>query len=570
MALSDPAADPADADGPENGAAHGAAARGTAPGGAGPRAAEPPAADSGDAAASVESRRRFLVKTYAPPVLIAIGIGIICLMNHFHGVDWGDDFALYMRQAKALNIGNVGEVIRDNRYTVDNSGWHTFSPYLYPWGWPLLVAPLYALVGQNFEAVKVLEVVALCGFLVFFYDLVRRRAGAFPAALMTLLIGLSPSYVGATDTVLSDLPYLGVVGLTLWWIDRCRRQGILGCRRRQLVIIGLLVAFAFNIRREGFTLLIPVAALQFAELAATVRRTRSVRVLRNARWKEVLLPFGTFASAAVAFQLLLPTTFLPKIPGAGLKNARPNISYYRNILAENVGLKASGYPMRVFHSHMLAERLLVLLAVLAVIGLVARLIGGLTEDIPLAAYLCAASLIMLTSPYQEGRYLFSITPFLVYFAYQALPALAQLSGLRRPNHVLLAAALPMIALAGLVNLNARATKQSTDYHRTYKFTVNGPNKPLSQDMFAAVERYTRGDDVILFFRARAMTLFTDRVALQGTDLDQMLPRVDWYVMEKGSTYSQTPLSDTEGAARGLTKVWENDDWVIWRVPRRAP
>jgi hypothetical protein len=89
-------------------------------------------------------------------------------------------------------------------------------------------------------------------------------------------------------------------------------------------------------------------------------------------------------------------------------------------------------------------------------------------------------------------------------------------------------------------------------------------------MFAAVERYTRGDDVILFFRARAMTLFTDRVALQGTDLDQMLPRVDWYVMEKGSTYSQTPLSDTEGAARGLTKVWENDDWVIWRVPRRAP
>jgi hypothetical protein len=76
--------------------------------------------------------------------------------------------------------------------------------------------------------------------------------------------------------------------------------------------------------------------------------------------------------------------------------------------------------------------------------------------------------------------------------------------------------------------------------------------------------------VILFFRARAMTLYTDRLTLQGTNLDQMLPRVDWYVMEKGSSYSQTPLSDQEAATRGLTKAWENSDWVIWRVPRRGP
>ncbi len=541
-----------------------------------PTAAPGPPPDPGPAGAKAEAiappltRRRLLVRTYSPPVLIAIGIGIICLMNHFHGVDWGDDFALYMRQAKALNIGNIAEVIRDNRFTVDNSGWHTFSPYLYPWGWPLMVALLYALVGQNFEAVKVLEVAAFCGFLFFFYDLVRRRAGAFPAALLTLLIGLSPSYVGATDTVLSDLPYLLVVGVSLWWIDRCRRWAILGCSRRRLVILGLMVAFAFNIRREGFTLLIPVAALQLSALAGTVRRTRSWRVLRNAKWNGVLLPYATFAAAVVAFQLLLPTTFLPKIQGAGLKNAGPNISYYRNILAENLGLKAAGYPMQVFHSHLLAERLLTMLVALAVVGVVARLLRGFSEDIPLAAYLGSASLIMLMSPYQEGRYLFSITPFLVYFAYQALPALAHLWGMRRPNQVVLAAALPVVAVAGLLNLNARAIKQSTNYHRTYQFIVNGPNKPLSQDMFAAVKRYTRGDDIILFFRARAMTLFTDRVALQGTNLDLMLPRVDWYVMEKGSTYSQALLSDSEGSGRGLTKVWENDDWVIWRVPRQAP
>ena len=88
-------------------------------------------------------------------------------------------------------------------------------------------------------------------------------------------------------------------------------------------------------------------------------------------------------------------------------------------------------------------------------------------------------------------------------------------------------------------------------------------------MFTAVKTLTRGDDVILFFRARAMTLYTDRLAVQGSNLEQLLPRSDWYVMAKGSTYSQTLLTDDEGAALGLTKAWENPSWVIWRVPART-
>jgi hypothetical protein len=506
------------------------------------------------------------------PVVLVVLIGAVCLLNHFHGVDWGDDFALYMRQAKALNIGNVGEVIHDNRFTVDNSGWHTFSPYMYPWGWPLMAAPVYALFGLKYQIVKVLEVAALCGFLYVFYAVVRRRAGWVAAALLTLLIGLSPSYVGATDTVLSDLPYLCFVGVALWWIDRCRLQGMLDCGRRRLVLLGLLLAFAFNIRREGIALLVPLAALQATVLLGRVRRDRghSRLVLGDVNWREVVLPYLTFGAAVVAFQLLLPTTLLPKLPGAGLKNVHSNISFYRNILAENVGLKAAGSPMELFHSHLLAERLVVLLVALAAIGLIGRLLVQLEEDVALGAYLVAASFVVLVSPYQEGRYLFTITPLLVYFAVQALPSLARLWGLRRPVFSLIVVVVPLVALAGLVNINLRTTKHATDYHRQYQLTVNGPEKPASLEMFAAVQQLTRGDDVILFFRARAMTLYTDRLAVQGANLDQMLPRVDWYVMEKGSSYSQTPLSDSEGAARGLTKAWENDDWVIWRVPPRAP
>jgi hypothetical protein len=73
-----------------------------------------------------------LTRAHALPVGLVTLIGVVCMVNHFSGHDWGDDFTLYLRQAQALTIGNVGQVISDNKFTVDNSGWHTFSPYAYP------------------------------------------------------------------------------------------------------------------------------------------------------------------------------------------------------------------------------------------------------------------------------------------------------------------------------------------------------------------------------------------------------------------------------------------------------
>jgi hypothetical protein len=207
------------------------------------------------------------------------------------------------------------------------------------------------------------------------------------------------------------------------------------------------------------------------------------------------------------------------------------------------------------------------LVFLAVIGLVARLIHRFEEDVPLAAYVCCMSVVMLMAPQPDGRYLDTVTPFLCYFAYQALPSLFALLS-KRPLRLLARppAILASVAIAGLMTLNVQAVKHSTDNHLHYHLTTNGPETPAAQQMFAAVEQYTRGNDIILFFRARAMTLYTDRVALQGGDPGQMLPQVNWYVMEKGSTYSQPLLTDSQAAQYGLTEVWQNNAWVLWRVP----
>ncbi len=517
----------------------------------------------------VRMRAALSPKEYLIPVLIAFSIGVICIHNQFDGVDWGDDFALYVRQAKALTVGNIGEVLQQNRFSVDNSGWHSFSPYSYPWGWPLLMAPVYVLFGLDYEVLKLLEVVAFCVFVLVFFGLLRRRVGLVPATILTLLFAVSRAFNGATDTVLSDLPYLCFAFVSLWFMDRCRESGRLLSDRRALVGLGLLLAFTWNVRREGIALVVALAALHVAALGRMAVRERSLHGVGGVDWRNVALPYVTFAAAIVTFQLLLPGVFLPNLPGTGLANISPHITYYRDALGEHLGLKGPGSPMELFDSPAAALFAIRLFVVLAAAGVLLRLVHRLEEDVHLAAFLCATVFIMMVSPYQDSRYFFTITPLLAYFAYQALPTLAAIFAAGRRSAVRLASVLPALALSGLVLLCGRDLAHAIDYHRHYHYTIDGPEAPHAKQMFAAVKRLTRGDDVILFNRARAMTLYTDRSAVQGSDLDLLLPRTDWYVMAKNSDYAQTPLTDAEAAERRLTKAWENSRWVIWRVPARA-
>jgi hypothetical protein len=304
-------------------------------------------------------------------------------------------------------------------------------------------------------------------------------------------------------------------------------------------------------------------------LAGIAVRGRSVNALRTANWKTVLLPYASFAAGAATLHLFFPTVLIPNVPGAAMSNIPFRFKYYQDVVAEHIGLKDPGLPMQLLDSPRLAKQALAVLAILAVIGVIGRLLYRFEEDIALAAYLCCATFLMLVSPYQDSRYFFTITPLMAYFAYQALPTVVAIGSSGSRALFRIASVVPAVGLVGLVLLNAQDLAHSTNYHRHYHYTVNGPESPDAKEMFTAVKEQTRGDDVILFFRARAMTLYSDRRAVQGSNLDQMLKRSDWYVMAKDSTYSQTPLTDAEGAARGLTKAWENATWVIWRVPPRA-
>src|SRR5690349_19487285 len=86
------------------------------------------------------------VKRYWLKYLIA---ALICLpvfvINIKHSHDWGDDFAQYIHQAKNITTGTSQQ---QTGYIYIPEFLH-LGPPTYPVGFPLLLAPVYAMFGNS-------------------------------------------------------------------------------------------------------------------------------------------------------------------------------------------------------------------------------------------------------------------------------------------------------------------------------------------------------------------------------------------------------------------------------------
>jgi hypothetical protein len=501
------------------------------------------------------ARARRLWAEDGPFLVLLAATFVFCLFLLRPGHDWGDDFSLYINQARALVKGEVQEVYRQNQLTVDNSAWQSFSPYTYGWGFPLLLAPLYALFGLSFTAFKLLEVALYLGFLAGFYVLIRDRIDRLAAVLIVAALALDNLYTAWTNTVLTEFPFLCFSVLGLLAIESVHRPDRLARRPPSVGLLlalfgtGALIGFTTNIRNEGIVLLGALAARQ---LVVVYEHRRDWAGAWPARLAALALPWIGAAMVGGGVRAVLPTDAgqaLTLSGGLGGHNFETNDGFYRQTMAELLAVKDK------VHGTVLLG-LIVFLLVLALGGM---MLGG-RRDLPLSVFTLGLGTIYLVLPYREGRYLLGVLPFLLYFAMQGLRGADVRTWTIQARHVLL---LALVARHGLGMANA------SDYWRTYPRAIEGPSSADSQEMFAAVETFTSPDDTIVFFRPRALNLFTDRTAITaGSSLPVLLERGDWYAMARGSEYAQCALTDEEAAATGrLTKVWENQAWVLWHVQR---
>ncbi|MCU1500807.1 MAG: hypothetical protein JWM12_161 [Ilumatobacteraceae bacterium] len=504
--------------------------------------------------------------------LICLAIFQLCRSMQEQGHGWGDDFALYIDQARGLTDGSVGDVASLTRYALDNSSYSTFSAYVYPWVFPMLLAPIVALKGIDYSALKLVGTLSFVVGLFFLQRIVRHRAGTAASIVIMLAVGLNNLYIGYTDAVLSDLTFFMLLMIGIWWLDHVTDRGrLFGDSLWPLIGLGALACLAFDTRKEGVALLLGI----FAAQAVRWREARALAARVSDGWKRVAItfaaPYLAFGAGALIFQTILPGQpydNFQRAGGSGLHNMKFNLKWYRLPFAEAIGLKDIGaHPLSMLGSTSLANAVFWVFVVTALLGIAWRTLLRPRLDAHLTAVLFGLVIVILSPPFREGRYLLSVLPFMLYFAWQGVDGVQRfLVGHARQWPSVLATAALAIPLVCV----ATDTWGSYKYHRDYSYVEWGPDNPSVQEAFAAVTQYTDARDVVVFFQARTMNLYTRRRAIQGNSESMMLQRGDWFLMARDSDYIQTNLTDARATLLGFVKMWQNAKFVLWRIPPRYP
>ncbi len=503
---------------------------------------------------------------------LATVVGVVVLAFAYRslleeGHDWGDDFSLYINQARALVRGDIPQVVADTRYTLQNSGADSFSPYVYPWGLPLLLAPVYLVAGIDYSAFAWVTVGSFIFFLWAFRRLVAPGIGTVPSYLVTAVIAASVPYARSTGAILSDLPAIASVAGALMWFEHCRSAGHFAkSTRHAMVTCGLAVTWAFSLRRESVMLLLALFAVQFVALRSE-RRAAGDTARPGFRWTDVTAPYWSFALSAGAFHLILPASLEQQTVGAGIHNIRGNLEWYRSIFAELVGLKEIGdNPIAWFGNARVGSILLMTVVVFALIGVGVAAGRRRGPELSIVVYFLAVSWLILTQSFREGRYIYGLAPFVLYFAWLGTSELVApvRSGVSKVGRV--TALLPGLLIVPLLVSNLDGFEHAWSYHREYDYVVRGPATASSQEMFEAVKRCTRGDDVVLFARARAMNLYTNRRTIQTGNVTLGLERADWMMLSNDDVdYYEPKVNEANYREYGLRKVWQNDEFTLYGV-----
>lgn len=505
------------------------------------------------------------------PVLVGLGLALmvgamtaLMFASHRPGHWWGDDWALYIRQAKSLVDGNPGAVTADNEFTVTQSLGAPFSPPLYPWGYPIILAPFVAVVGVDVDDLAVVTVLSACVFACAWFALVRRRLGTAVAFVSTPAIALTPVLFSWSELIQSEWPFLAVTFSMLVAVDRSIDSKVLtdvAARWWPLVLLGVGAAAAFSVRREGLAMTAAIGGAQIGLLTTGAPPVRDwfrdrLLVLR------IIVPHLSALATVYALQFALPSTLVPQYDGTSIRNTyRFSERHFRHV-ADLVGLKRPwDQYVTVLGSETLGLATMWFVLIAMLVGVATAVTIHRRRDLHLVVYGLVAFAIGGSFRSAINRYMTTVGPIVLLLA---LVGLATLIGFRR-RWIGLAAAFVVCAaiLAGnLANVNLRLESAArTADAGAVEF---GPTHPSAVELFDAVIANSDPDDVVAGPKARALTLMTDRRSIQ---VDQWRPLPDEWSPTLVVVEVNAPMDGEMRAEHSdrYEEIWSNSRFRLYAL-----
>jgi hypothetical protein len=469
-------------------------------------------------------------------ILLSTVIGSSTLTR---GHEWGDDFASYIMQAQSILSGDPAGFVEHNTFTIFESSFQ-IGPVAYPWGYPLLLTPALLLKGVHPLTLKLPGLFLFAGFIVCLYLWTKNRITRTESLLLVSLFAFNPILVKFLDQILSDIPLLFFISLGLLLILNYKPEDPLW----KCVVLGMVLFFAFFVRTTGVILLASFLAYQF------------IYLLRNQESRSAILRSSAATTLVFVLLWLGTSQIFPNGQGSyleQLKDLTPaifkeNISNYFHLFASFFGTG----PAWTYVFYVLVAFFLI------------GVWTGFSSDQPLVIFFALYFVAILFWPDWQGiRFIFPLLPIFVYFIFQGIRFIIN----RMPgNYQQITQGIFYgfwLLLIGsfLFTSGSRAYANLKDNRK-----INGPFDPYSSDVYNYIGTETPPDSVIVFWKPRAMRLFTDHDTFMSTECNR-LPLADYVVISKKAENSQIPPDEIDQCNFKLNNVFENQRFIIYEVPK---
>lgn len=468
-------------------------------------------------------------------LLIVLSI-IVQFAGFMNGIDWGDDFAAYIIQAQTLIDGDFKGLeanIQRNDYILN-----------YPWGFPILLAPVIKFFGTDFMLIK--KYVFLFFIAGLFITYLAFRQKKEEALLTILLMAASPYFWFFKNLIGSDFPNMFCVLLSLLlmqktltkretifnsWIDNC--------------LIGFTIYLSFTMRTQSFILLVTLAILQIIYLKRDLLKPKILII--------AALPHITFIILKYILETLIPVevvTYSQTFINYGLFDTlRNNLFYYINIwkdlfkdvsVLQNIDGIVTG-----------------ICAFLSLTGIFVRW----KENLVFITFIVLQLGLLLIYPFhQDLRFLIPIIPFFFYFM---VVGVFHLSELLYENRSRLWS---YLFLSPLLALSFYSTSKLTFGNFKNPVTMEGPYNYSAIEMFDYLKKNTSTSSLIGQWKPRVALLFTERNCITPTTVSDCIRRkTAYYVYYRNAYTEQISLDSISKYPRHFRNVFENEDYKVFRV-----
>lgn len=441
---------------------------------------------------------------------------LLCLLCIKNGHNWGDDFALYIEQAKAICNDRVSELYAANKYAMDHSAMH-LGPYLYPFGFPLLLSAVYATFGLNFVAMKVVCALTFAASLPLIWMLSKKmQFGFFFTLVPVILVAFNAEFIIFNSNVLSDLPFFFFCMLSFALMER-RMTTI------NQWLLGAVIFYAYFTRDAGILLLPALFTKQFAAF----RSCRSV-----ADYTRLLTPYLLFSAMFLVTKLVLP-------PGS--------LNHYRMLIYEFSAERSFSYcayyyeQMRLLFFTETSDTLAFLpIFLLALTGIVTRFRSC---GHYIVFFVLSWILLCIWPSLQGVRFVFPLVPLFILFA---LAGAWDLVASRKATRLVAVTCVGVLVIFFLIQ----------NISRVVDFSRGNTNEAYTEELkvvYDHIRKNTDTADIVGTCKPRALRLFTGRNAIY-TDASCFQSSVAKYLMAEKDPGVHPPF----------TPIFETKNWILFK------